>query len=308
MVSVRPTNRRGFTLIELLVVIAIIAILIGLLLPAVQKVREAAARMQCSNNLKQLSLAAHNYESSNGVLPPGFNSTSYMGSLAYILPYIEQDNIFRMIPPNLLVIPGTGGVWWGSAYGTAQNKVKTFNCPTDNADSTSPSVGTFAYFTTANTTLTGGYFPGSSSPLGKTNYTTNAGALGNTTNTFWGKWRGPYYVDSKTTIVSITDGTSNTMAFGEILGGRETGSRDFNASWMGAGALPTAWSTISPAQWYSFGSKHTGVVQFGWGDGSVRSVRKIGAATDWFSSRWYMATHASGSNDGEIVDFSQFSN
>ena len=195
-----------------------------------------------------------------------------MGSLAYILPYIEQDNIFRMIPPNLLVIPGTGGVWWGSAYGTAQNKVKTFNCPTDNADSTSPSVGTFAYFTTANTTLTGGYFPGSSSPLGKTNYTTNAGALGNTTNTFWGKWRGPYYVDSKTTIVSITDGTSNTMAFGEILGGRETGSRDFNASWMGAGALPTAWSTISPAQWYSFGSKHTGVVQFGWGDGSVRSV------------------------------------
>ena len=120
----RPAARRlprGFTLIELLVVIAIIAVLIGLLLPAVQKVREAAARASCSNNLKQLGLAVHNYQGAYGFMPPARIGNNHASWFTLILPFMEQDNIYRgfSINNNYASQP--------LQYRTAE--VKSFLCP-----------------------------------------------------------------------------------------------------------------------------------------------------------------------------------
>jgi len=123
----RGQSRRGFTLIELLVVIAIIAVLVGLLVPAVQKVREAANRMSCSNNLKQMGLALHNYHSSEGCLPSGRTAVS-LSVHAQLLPHLEQDGIFKLID-------------FTQAWNTAANAnarasvVKTFLCPSDSFNS-----------------------------------------------------------------------------------------------------------------------------------------------------------------------------
>jgi prepilin-type N-terminal cleavage/methylation domain-containing protein len=193
-VQARP--RAGFTLIELLVVIAIIAILIGLLLPAVQKVRDAAARAQCSNNVKQLALACHNYESTNGTLPPySIASSNQYGSAHFLLlPYIEQGNVYQQAN--------------GISFNVRTVAIKTFACPTDptvtNGVFTSEAVN-FPYNPTAPARISVNGIP-----YGAASYAINGQvATANMSN--------GHPVAGALNLLRITDGTSNTILFAERM-------------------------------------------------------------------------------------------
>jgi prepilin-type N-terminal cleavage/methylation domain-containing protein/prepilin-type processing-associated H-X9-DG protein len=183
-------SRRAFTLIELLVVIAIIAILIGILLPAVQKVREAAARAKCTNNMKQIGLALHNYHDSFGRLPQPRGAantfTSAVGWLGSLLPYVEQNNLYTELGTNYL--------------GAIATNVPVYECPSDGR---AGKVG-------RGTTTTGTH------NAGLTWYVGVAGSYGLSDANYNAMNAGVFQPNTAgVTIASITDGTSNTFMVGE---------------------------------------------------------------------------------------------
>jgi prepilin-type N-terminal cleavage/methylation domain-containing protein/prepilin-type processing-associated H-X9-DG protein len=301
-----PQSRnRGFTLIELLVVIAIIAVLIGLLLPAVQRVRESASDSSCKNNLHQIAIAAHAYaEANDGRLPPGLNSQTLVGSLAYLLPYMEQEAIYQQIPPGVFngtaswTTPGTPGCT------AAQNRVKSFECPSDMLYG-QVTVGTIIAYTTDSNQGFATTWPNTPGlpQLGLSNYIGNAGTLGRVTG-YYGTWYGPFTADSRTAITDIRDGTSNTLLYGETLAGTSNGPRDYVLAWMGAGAMPTGYDLTDPATWYNFSSRHPQHVNFALCDGSVLSLSRCGSGTDYFSPRWFALQQLAGIDDGSVPDVS----
>ena len=331
--------RPAFTLIELLVVVAIIAVLIGLLLPAVQKVREAGNRVQCANHLKQLGIAIHAYQSTHGRIPPGYlgptgplwlppdhpdraiwwSSGPQVGVLAFLLPYVEQESIHRRLQVDWEAdtIGNVERRWARNPNNVALAKtwIKSFLCPSDDLSGgvrERTYTALYQQFWDGSAPgVAGWYEPPAANEIGLTNYFGTAGSRGHTPDPYWGQWEGLLTNRSRHSLAAVPDGTSNSLLFGESVGLTVDGVRTEAKSWMCGGSLFSAGGLGDARDTHinRFTSRHPGVVQFCFADGAVRAVRR--ANTRWDTDpntprtpEWFVLQQLAGMRDGGTADTS----
>lgn len=277
----RPKNAAGFTLVELLVVIAIIGVLIALLLPAVQQAREAARRMQCQNNLKQLGLALHNHHDTYQKFPTFSAGTPNISYVVHLLPFIEQNNLYELFPRNssgLIHITDSNDV-------RGRNLIDSLLCPSGVIRTSTYSGQSDSY--------TNHYY-GVLGPKGQNAQTGTDYELDTLGGQGGASLQGFFQWKKNLRFADITDGTSNTLAIGEISwkdsgchrnwtrGGETSNNGVHSASAKNVyHAINAVGYTAAATNWNdaSFGSEHPGVAQFLQADGSVRTVSENMAMT-----------------------------
>ena len=271
-----PTLRRGFTLIEILVVIAIIAVLIGLLLPAVQKVREAAARVKCQNNLKQIGLALHLYHDAHEVLPPGYRDPlpppqfgPGWGWAAFLLPSLEQGNLYRELGVETQNLGNGANPVLPTPL--TQTALGVFTCPSDAGPAVNPN-----YDNHGRSDYRG--VGGGRQPM-----VPIAGGMG--LADILGPLDGIFWRNSRVRFGDVTDGLSNTLMVGETA--LDPGRDKWGGIWVGAVRRDAAVMWVSGVYWlvetdtlringtdkWGFGSQHPAGANFVAVDGSVHFIR-----------------------------------
>jgi prepilin-type N-terminal cleavage/methylation domain-containing protein/prepilin-type processing-associated H-X9-DG protein len=279
----------GFTLVELLVVIAIIGILVGLLLPTIQKARESARRAQCTHQLRQLGLATLQYEGANHYfplgqigpplfqpLPPdGQYYGACIGTTAFLLPYLEEKALGQKVQQNLNS-QAQAPPWWTipDYLDISTNTLSGMVCPSDASENQSLPYLVATHAAIYNSQWAMRYKVLSPSSLegihiARSSYFGVAGYSGEVGEPNVDRWRGVFLNRTRISPKNISDGQSHTLMFGECCC-RQDRVRLYNASWL-CGPLPTC-AGLTGNNWPQFGSNHSGVVNFVFCDGSLHGI------------------------------------